>query len=81
MFLVWLIYQIIIDLTYLYMCYQLSGIDNPVSRLMPLPSVSTYLAVLFFHAALVYFICKPSIKTLFSNNVDNEPQTENQEVS
>ena len=65
MLLVWLIYQIIMDLTYLYMCYQLFGIDNPVSRLMPLPGISTYLAILIFHVTLVYFIYKPNIKTLF----------------
>ncbi len=75
MFLFWLIYQIIMDITYLYLTSQLPDVDSSYSQIIDLPSTSSYILKLCFHSAFVYFIFKPSIKNLFYQeikNVDNE---------
>ena len=70
MFLVWLIYQILMDVSYLYVILQLPDVDSGFSHIIQLPSAASYILILTFHIALVYFICKPSIKSLFINKKD-----------
>ena len=65
MFLIWLIYQIMMDITYLYMTSQLPDVDSSFSQIIELPSVSSYILKLLIHSAFIYFICKPTIRNLF----------------
>ncbi|MES2566278.1 MAG: hypothetical protein V4565_05395 [Bacteroidota bacterium] len=71
MLLVWLVYQGVLDCFGLYMCYELAGIDNLITQLMPMPNSSNYIFMLALHCGLIYFICKPTIRVLFE---DKEPQ-------
>jgi hypothetical protein len=80
MFLVWLIYQSILDCFGLYMCYQFSDIPDSFPTFMPMPNLSQYLFQLVFHGGLIYFICKPTTKALFPNTVDEEPLTDEAET-
>ncbi|MBK6983625.1 MAG: hypothetical protein IPH32_02145 [Bacteroidetes bacterium] len=65
MFLIWLIYQIMMDITYLYMTSQLPDVDSSFSQIIELPSASSYIFKLLIHLAFVYFMVKPSIRNLF----------------
>ncbi len=65
MFLIWLIYQIMMDISYLYIAFQLPDVDSSFSQIIELPSASSYILKLIIHSAFAYFICKPSIKNLF----------------
>ena len=80
MFLIWLIYQSILDCFGLYMSYQMSGIDSSFMQFMPMPSLSTHLFSLALHGGLIYFICTPNIKALFQSKVDDEQLTEELEI-
>jgi hypothetical protein len=72
MLLIWLIIQTLLDCSGLYMCYQLSGIGDSFSQFMPMPSLYSYLMGLAFHGTLLYFICKPNIRSLFRRKDENE---------
>jgi hypothetical protein len=80
MFLIWLIYQIIIDITYLYMTSQLPDVDSSFTQIIELPSASSYIFKLLIHLAFVYFMLKASIRNLFQ--IENEKQEilENEEI-
>jgi hypothetical protein len=75
MFLIWLIYQIIIDITYLYITSQLPDVDSSFSQIIELPSTSSYIFKLLIHLAFVYFMVKPSIRNLFQ--IEKRETTEN----
>lgn len=76
MLLFWLIYQCILDCSSLYIYYKMSGIDDSFMRLMPIPDFSGTLLSLALHSGLIYFICKPNIKSFFQSKTDGEPETE-----
>jgi hypothetical protein len=75
MFLIWLIYQIMMDITYLYMTSQLPDVDSSFSQIIELPSASSYIFKLLIHLAFVYFMVKPSIRNLFQ--IEKRETTEN----
>lgn len=75
MFLIWLIYQIMMDITYLYMTSQLPDVDSSFSQIIELPSASCYIFKLLIHLAFVYFMVKPSIRNLFQ--IEKRETTEN----
>lgn len=80
MFLIWLIYQIMMDIMYLYMTSQLPDIDSSFSQIIQLPSASSYIVKLLIHSAFVYFIMKPSVKNLFQVEKEKQEILENEEV-
>lgn len=80
MFLIWLIYQIMMDITYLYMTSQLPDVDSSFSEIIELPSASSYIFKLLIHLAFVYFVLKPSIKNIFNIEKEKQEILENEEV-
>ena len=80
MFLIWLVYQIIMDITYLYITSQLPDIDSSFSQIIQLPSASSYIVLLIIHSSFVYFMMKQSTKHLFHIEKEKQDKVENEEV-
>lgn len=76
MFLIWLVYQIMMDITYLYMTSQLPDVDSSFGQIIQLPSASSYIVKLFIHSAFIYFMIKPTIRNLYHSNGESQESEE-----
>ncbi|MBS1635805.1 MAG: hypothetical protein JST26_07760 [Bacteroidetes bacterium] len=76
MLLIWLVYQLILDCSGLYLFFKMSGIGDSFMQFMPMPDLSAILFGVVFHGGLIYFIFKPNVKALFPDKSDNKSEIE-----
>ena len=69
----WLCFRIISTSIYAYYIFQIPEINGPMADLIKLPNLSTSITQIVFYGGLLYFINKPSIKSLYNPKTEKEP--------
>lgn len=72
MLFIWLCYHLIRIGVLTYFAFQFLDIDGPLSSFITTPSLSTCLMLFVFYGGLLYFINKPTTKSLFKSTNNNE---------
>lgn len=76
MLFIWLSYHIIMTGVLTYYAFQFQDITGPLASFITTPSVSTCIMLFVFYGGQLYYINKPTTKSLFKSNDNDRELTE-----